>query len=309
MERLLVVSSSPHIHSPLDTQKVMGWVLAALAPAGLAGVYFFGFRAAIVMAVCVASCVLFEYLWEKALKKPSTVNDLSAAVTGLLLAYNLPPTIPFWMAVLGSLFSMIVVKHLFGGLGCNIVNPALAGRAMMLTSWPVPMTTWTIDGVSGPTPLALIKSGALDQLPSLQDLFIGHVGGCIGETSAIALLIGFGILLWKDIIKWHIPVVYVATVAVLSMVFGRPVSPLYEVLSGGLLLGAIFMATDYVTTPVTRRGQIIFAVGCGVLATIWYASPSSVGRFDYFLYSITKRTLALRQLIGRLRSHVYPRVR
>ena len=157
MERLLVVSSSPHIHSPLDTQKVMGWVLAALAPAGLAGVYFFGFRAAIVMAVCVVSCVLFEYLWEKALKKPSTVNDLSAAVTGLLLAYNLPPTIPFWMAVLGSLFSMIVVKHLFGGLGCNIVNPALAGRAMMLTSWPVPMTTWTIDGVSGPTPLALIK--------------------------------------------------------------------------------------------------------------------------------------------------------
>ena len=212
MERLLVVSSSPHIHSPLDTQKVMGWVLAALAPAGLAGVYFFGFRAAIVMAVCVVSCVLFEYLWEKALKKPSTVNDLSAAVTGLLLAYNLPPTIPFWMAVLGSLFSMIVVKHLFGGLGCNIVNPALAGRAMMLTSWPVPMTTWTIDGVSGPTPLALIKMGAVDKLPSMQDLFIGHVGGCIGETSAIALLIGFGILLWKDIIKWHIPVVYVATV-------------------------------------------------------------------------------------------------
>ena len=278
MERLLVVSSSPHIHSPLDTQKVMGWVLAALAPAGLAGVYFFGFRAAIVMAVCVASCVLFEYLWEKAVKKPSTVNDLSAAVTGLLLAYNLPPTIPFWMAVLGSLFSMIVVKHLFGGLGCNIVNPALAGRAMMLTSWPVPMTTWTIDGVSGPTPLALIKTGALDQLPSLQDLFIGRVGGCIGETSAIALLIGFGVLLWKDIIKWHIPVVYVATVAVLSMVFGRPVSPLYEVLSGGLLLGAIFMATDYVTTPVTRRGQIIFAVGCGVLATLirtWGGIPKA----------------------------------
>ena len=268
MERLLVVSSSPHIHSPLDTQKVMGWVLAALAPAGLAGVYFFGFRAAIVMAVCVASCVLFEYLWEKALKKPSTVNDLSAAVTGLLLAYNLPPTIPFWMAVLGSLFSMIVVKHLFGGLGCNIVNPALAGRAMMLTSWPVPMTTWTIDGVSGPTPLALIKMGAVDKLPSMQDLFIGHVGGCIGETSAIALLIGFGILLWKDIIKWHIPVVYVATVAVLSMVFGRPVSPLYEVLSGGLLLGAIFMATDYVTAPMTGKGQIIFGVGCGLLTSV-----------------------------------------
>ena len=299
MERLLVVSSSPHIHSPLDTQKVMGWVLAALAPAGLAGVYFFGFRAAIVMAVCVASCVLFEYLWEKAVKKPSTVNDLSAAVTGLLLAYNLPPTIPFWMAVLGSLFSMIVVKHLFGGLGCNIVNPALAGRAMMLTSWPV-------DGVSGPTPLALIKTGALDQLPSLQDLFIGHVGGCIGETSAIALLIGFGILLWKDIIKWHIPVVYVATVAVLSMVFGRPVSPLYEVLSGGLLLGAIFMATDYVTTPVTRRGQIIFAVGCGVLATLirtWGGYPEGVS------YSILIMNLVVPLIDRATKPHIFGEVK
>ena len=288
MERLLVVSSSPHIHSPLDTQKVMGWVLAALAPAGLAGVYFFGFRAAIVMAVCVASCVLFEYLWEKAVKKPSTVNDL------------------FWMAVLGSLFSMIVVKHLFGGLGCNIVNPALAGRAMMLTSWPVPMTTWTIDGVSGPTPLALIKTGALDQLPSLQDLFIGRVGGCIGETSAIALLIGFGILLWKDIIKWHIPVVYVATVAVLSMVFGRPVSPLYEVLSGGLLLGAIFMATDYVTTPVTRRGQIIFAVGCGVLATLirtWGGYPEGVS------YSILIMNLVVPLIDRATKPHIFGEVK
>lgn len=306
MERLLVVSSSPHIHSPLDTQKVMGWVLAALAPAGLAGVYFFGFRAAIVMAVCVASCVLFEYLWEKAVKKPSTVNDLSAAVTGLLLAYNLPPTIPFWMAVLGSLFSMIVVKHLFGGLGCNIVNPALAGRAMMLTSWPVPMTTWTIDGVSGPTPLALIKTGALDQLPSLQDLFIGRVGGCIGETSAIALLIGFGILLWKDIIKWHIPVVYVATVAVLSFVFQRPVSPLYEVLSGGLLLGAIFMATDYVTTPVTRRGQIIFAVGCGVLATLirtWGGYPEGVS------YSILIMNLVVPLIDRATKPHIFGEVK
>ena len=306
MERLLVVSSSPHIHSPLDTQKVMGWVLAALAPAGLAGVYFFGHRAAIVMAVCVASCVLFEYLWEKAVKKPSTVNDLSAAITGLLLAYNLPPTIPFWMAVLGSLFAMIVVKHLFGGLGCNIVNPALAARAMMLTSWPVPMTTWTIDGVSGPTPLALIKMGAADKLPSIQDLFIGHIGGCIGETSSLALLIGFGILLWKDIIKWHIPVVYVATVAVLSMVFGRPVSPLCEVLSGGLLLGAIFMATDYVTTPVTRRGQIIFAVGCGVLATLirtWGGYPEGVS------YSILIMNLVVPLIDRATKPHIFGEVK
>lgn len=306
MERLLVVSSSPHIHSPLDTQKVMGWVLAALAPAGLAGVYFFGVRAAAVMAVCVASCVIFEYLWEKCLKKPSTVNDLSAAVTGLLLAYNLPPTIPFWMAVLGSLFAMVVVKHLFGGLGCNIVNPALAARAMMLTSWPVPMTTWTIDGVSGPTPLALIKMGATDQLPPLQDLFIGHVGGCIGETSALALLIGFGILLYKDIIKWHIPVVYVATVAVLSVAFQRPVTPLYEILSGGLLLGAIFMATDYVTTPVTRRGQIIFAVGCGALATLirtWGGYPEGVS------YSILIMNLVVPLIDRATKPHIFGEVK
>lgn len=305
MERLLVVSSSPHIHSPLDTQKVMGWVLAALAPAGLAGVYFFGPRAAMVMAVCVASCVLFEYLWEKAVKKPSTVSDLSAAVTGLLLAYNLPPTIPFWMAVLGSLFAMIVVKHLFGGLGCNIVNPALAARAMMLTSWPVPMTTWTIDGVSGPTPLALIKMGAADKLPSIQELFIGHIGGCIGETSSLALLIGFGILLWKDIIKWHIPVVYVATVAVLSMAFGRP-SPVYEVLSGGLLLGAIFMATDYVTTPVTHRGQIIFAFGCGVIATVirtWGGYPEGVS------YSILMMNLVVPLIDRATKPHIFGEVK
>ncbi len=327
MERLLVVSSSPHIHSPLDTQKVMGWVLAALAPAGLAGVYFFGVRAAAVMAVCVASCVIFEYLWEAATKRPNTVGDLSAAVTGLLLAYNLPPTIPFWMAVLGSLFAMIVVKQLFGGLGCNIVNPALAGRAMMLTSWPVPMTTWTVDGVSGPTPLALIKSGvaeqlpklvdgvsastslaggAAEQLPVLRDLFLGHVGGCIGETSSLALLIGFAILLYKDIIKWHIPVVYVATVAALSAAFGRPVSPLYEVLSGGLLLGAIFMATDYVTSPITKRGQIMFAVGCGLLTALirkWGGYPEGVS------YSILIMNLVVPLIDRATKPHIFGEVK
>ena len=215
----------------------MGWVLAALAPAGIAGVYFFGLRAAAVMAVCVVSCVAFEYLWERCTKRTVTVGDLSAAVTGLLLAYNLPPTIPFWMAVLGSLFAIIVVKQFFGGLGCNIVNPALAGRAMMLTSWPVPMTTWTLDGVSGATPLAMIKAGTLDNLPGLRDVFLGSVGGCIGETSALALLIGFAILLYKDIIKWHVPVIYVAVVAALCALFGRPVPPYYEILTGGLFLG------------------------------------------------------------------------
>lgn len=265
MERLLALSSSPHIHSGQDTRKIMAWVLAALAPAGLAGVYFLGPRCALVMAVCVAACAASEYLWQKNTGQDATVGDLSAAVTGLLLAYNLPPAIPLWMAAAGSVFSIIVVKQFFGGIGQNIMNPALAGRAMMLTSWPVPMTTWTIDGVSGATPLAMIKDGLTQQLPPLQDLFLGRVGGCIGETSALALLIGFAILLAKDIVKWHVPVIYVAVVAALAAVFGRSAGPLYEICAGGLLLGAVFMATDYTTTPMTKKGQILFAVGCGVL--------------------------------------------
>lgn len=306
MERLLVVSSSPHIHAPLDSQKIMGWVLAALVPAGVAGVYFMGIRAAAVMAVCVISCVAFEYIWEKLTKRAITTSDLSAAVTGLLLAYNLPPTIPFWMAILGSLFSIIVVKQLFGGLGCNILNPALAGRAMMLSSWPVPMTTWTIDGVTGATPLALIKAGNLEQLPSLTDVFIGHVGGCIGETSAIALLIGFAILLYKDIIKWQVPVIYVAVVAILCTLFGRPVGAIYEILSGGLFLGAIFMATDYTTTPITLRGQMIFAVGCGILTSLirtWGGYPEGVS------YSILIMNLTVPLIDRATRPHIFGEVK
>lgn len=281
MERLLAISSSPHIHAKQDTRNIMAWVLIALAPAGLAGVYFLGVRAAAVMAVCVAASVISEYLWQKYFKRDSTICDLSAAVTGLLLAYNLPPSIPFWMAAVGSIFAIVIVKQFFGGIGQNIMNPALAARAMMVTSWPVPMTTWTIDGlsgatslstwtldgVSGATPLAIIKDGVGD-LPLLTDLFIGRVGGSIGETSALALLIGFAILLTKDIVKWHIPVVYIAVVAALSAAFGRTAGPIYEICAGGLMLGAIFMATDYTTSPMTVKGQILFAVGCGVLTSL-----------------------------------------
>jgi len=268
MERLLVVSSSPHIHAPLDTQKIMAWVLVSLAPAGIAGIYFFGLRSAAVMAVCIAASVLSEKIWQKCAKKKDTTCDLSAAVTGLLLAYNLPPTIPFWMAAVGCVFAIIIAKQFFGGIGCNFMNPALVGRAVMLSSWPVSMTTWTIDGVSGATPLALIKAGPTENLPSLYNLFIGHVGGCIGETSSLALLIGFVLLLYKDIISWHIPVVYIATVAAFSAVFGRPAGPVYEIFAGGLMLGAIFMATDYTTSPMTKKGQVIFAFGCGFLTAL-----------------------------------------
>lgn len=267
MERLLVLSSSPHIHSKQSTRSIMGWVLAALAPAGLSGVYFLGLRAALVMAVCVAACVASEYVWQRLARQSSTAGDLSAAVTGLLLAYNLPPSIPFWMAAVGSIFAIIVVKQFFGGIGQNIVNPALAGRAMMLTSWPVAMTNWTLDGVSCATPLAIIKEG-FSVLPPLSDLLVGRVGGCIGETSSLALLLGFVLLLMKDIVKWHVPMIYIAVVAALSVAFGRPAGPLYEICAGGLLLGAFFMATDYTTSPISTKGQVIFAVGCGVLTML-----------------------------------------
>ncbi len=303
MERLLVVSSSPHIHAPLETDKIMMWVLIALAPAGLAGIYFLGIRCAYVMAVCVAAAVLSEMVWEKCAGHKDTTRDLSAAVTGLLLAYNLPPTIPFWMAALGSVFAIIIVKQFFGGIGCNIVNPALAARAMMLTSWPVPMTTWTVQGVSGATPLAMIKGG-FGALPPMRDLIIGNVGGCIGETSAVALLVGFGILLAKDIIKWHIPVVYIVTATALSAAFGRPA--FYEMFAGGLFLGAIFMATDYTTSPMTVKGQILFAAGCGFLTALirtFGGYPEGVS------YSILIMNLTVPLIDKAMRPHIFGEVK
>lgn len=261
MTERFAVGSSPHIHAPLDTQKIMAWVLASLLPAGAAGVWFLGGSSLAVIATCVTVCVGSEFLWQRLAGQRVTVSDLSAAVTGLLLAYNLPPTIPLWMAACGSVFAIVLVKQFFGGLGGNIVNPALAARAMMLISWPVAMTTWTVQGVSGATPLAFLKgmgaAAAVSQatsaatqatspsvLQSFWNIFIGNVGGCIGETSAAALLLGGAVLIWRGIISWRIPVVYIATVAVLSLAFGRAGGPLYEVLVGGLMLGAFFMATD-----------------------------------------------------------------
>ena len=247
----------------------MANVIGALIPSGLASVYFFGPRAAAVIAVCVASCVISEAVWQKLSGKKITVSDLSAALSGLLIAYNLPPSIPLWMGAIGGVFAMIIVKHFFGGLGQNIMNPALAARAMMLTSWPVAMTTWTLDGVSGPTPLAVIKLKLSDgTLPSLADIFIGRIGGCIGETSSVALLLGGAYLIWKGIISWRIPAVYIITVVALSALFGRSGGPIVEILSGGLMLGAFYMATDYATSPMTPPGQIIFAFGCGLIASL-----------------------------------------
>ncbi|MBR1896712.1 MAG: RnfABCDGE type electron transport complex subunit D [Pyramidobacter sp.] len=285
----LVVSSSPHVHAELTTQKIMMWVLIALAPSGVMGVWYYGLRALAIMIVCVASCVLSEYAWQKLTHRPVTVGDLSAAVTGLMLAFNLPVSIPLWMSAVGGAFAIIVVKQFYGGLGCNIVNPALAGRAMMLASWPVAMTTWTLDGVTTATPLALIKAGQLDQLPSLTHMLVGYMGGSLGETCKLALLAGFAILLWKKIITWHVPVIYIVTVSALCTLFGRG-APMADMLAGGLFLGAIFMATDYATSPITLKGKVIYALGCGALTAVirtWGGYPEG------FTYAILVMNLTV----------------
>jgi electron transport complex protein RnfD len=248
-------------------------VIIALLPATAAGIYYFKLSAFLVVLTSVIACVASEFVWCKVTKSPNTTKDLSAVVTGMLLAFNVPPTLPLWMIVVGSVFTMIVVKALFGGIGQNIVNPALAGRAFLLASYPVAMTTWTnpVDGVTGATPLAILKGAEATgaALPSIGQAFMGQIGGCIGETSALALLIGFAYLLYRRVITWHIPVVYIGTVFVLGMIMGRsPLGGLYEIMAGGLMLGAIFMATDYTTSPMTTKGQVVFALGCGILTSI-----------------------------------------
>jgi electron transport complex protein RnfD len=270
----------------------MAAVLISLAPAGIAGIWFFGLTALLVIVTCVAACVISEWLWQRLMGRKSTLSDLSAVVTGLLLAYNMPPSIPLWMAVVGSVFAIIVVKQFYGGIGCNIVNPALAARAMMLISWPTAMTTWSFHGVSGATPLAVMKMGAAATssatvagpsavIPPIRDMFLGGMGGCIGETSALLLLLGGLYLIWEGIISWRIPFIYVITTAVLASLFGHGGGhfPHYEILSGGLMLGAFFMATDYTTSPMSGKGQIIYAFGCGLLTALirtWGGYPEGV---------------------------------
>ncbi|EHM13658.1 MULTISPECIES: RnfABCDGE type electron transport complex subunit D [Jonquetella] len=268
----LYLSSSPHVGAPDSVSSIMGNVVLALVPSIVASVIFFGMHALAVTVVCVITCVATEALCTRLSGRVQTVGDLSAVVTGILLAFNLPPSVPLWLPVIGGVFAIGVVKFLFGGIGQNIVNPALAARAALLASWPALMTRWTLDGVSTATPLALLKHVPGGALPSFWSLFAGHVGGCLGETSALALLIGGAWLLYKKIISWHIPVVYLATVLVLTTLLGRhgffTGNGIYELFAGGLMLGAFFMATDYTTSPFTKNGQMIFAAGCGVLTTV-----------------------------------------
>ena len=267
--KAFVMSPAPHIHSGASTSRVMLDVIIALLPAGIAAVVIFGIQALWIILTCVLAAVVSEALYNLCARQKQTVGDLSAVVTGLLLALNLSTNVPLWQCVLGSAFAIIVVKCLFGGLGCNLANPAITGRVFMLIAFSAVAggaNPAGVELVSSATPLELLGTEA--ELPSLLSMFLGTYGGAIGETSSLALLIGFAWLLWRKVISWHIPVVFIATVFVLSLVSGGADIARYEILAGGLFLGAIFMATDYVTSPITRKGKLVFAVGCGLITFV-----------------------------------------
>ncbi len=288
---VLVVSHAPHINGSDTVPKIMLDVIIALMPALIAGVFVFGMRALIVALTCVISSAAAEYIWCRILKKPNSTGDLSAVVTGLILALNVPASLPLWMAVIGSVFAIIIVKQFFGGIGHNFMNPALGARAFLMASWALAMTRWYTpgthlplfgvpDAVTSATPLA---AGSADKFSYLT-LFLGNHGGCIGETSALAILIGAAYLVIRRVIRLRVPLIFIGTVAVGTWIFGGSGGlftgdPLYQILSGGLMLGACFMATDYTTSPTTPKGQIVFALGCGiitVLIRIWGGYPEGV---------------------------------
>ena len=300
MSNLLNISSSPHVRSKISTQMIMWCVVIALMPATIFGVFNFGLKAAILIVVCMATCVLTEYIWQKAMKLPVTVKDGSAALTGLLLALNLSSTFPVWMAVVGSVFAIIIVKQLFGGLGQNFMNPALGARCFLMVSFAGKMTSFTYDGITGATPLAILKNGdkAVDVATvlasgdgttqvstSVLKMFLGTIGGTIGETSTLAILIGGIFLLAMKIINWRIPVFYLGTFSVFILLFGgRGFDVTYlaaELCGGGIMLGAFFMATDYVTSPITPNGKIIFGVLLGILTGVFRIFGASAEGVSY----------------------------
>ncbi|MDP2924595.1 MAG: RnfABCDGE type electron transport complex subunit D [Candidatus Omnitrophota bacterium] len=293
----LIVSCSPHLHTKESAEKIMWMVFISLIPAGIAGTLIFGMRALWVILLGVISAVGTEAILQFLTKRKITVSDGSAALTGLLLAYNLPSSASWWLPVIGSFFAISIGKQVFGGLGQNIFNPALVGRVFLMASWPKHMTTFSqplgkgisliksfnCDAVTAATPLTLIKEAKPITNISYLDLFLGKHGGCIGEVCILALLIGALFLLLKKYISWHIPITYIATTALLTWVFGRSGlfsgDWLFHILSGGLILGAFFMATDYVTSPLTRKGQCIFGICCGILTVVirlWGGYPEGV---------------------------------
>ena len=278
----LIASSSPHIRSNENTRSIMLDVIIAMLPALCWAIYNFGFKALLSVVVSIVACLFWEWLYRKLMKKPQSIGDLSAVVTGMLLAFVCPPELPWWALVIGAFFSIVVVKQLYGGIGCNFLNPALAGRAILLASYATAMTTWALPTskidtvVSTATPMAIMKEGTVEKFTeltanySVADMFIGRVGGSLGEVSALALLLGGAWLLIRKVISWHTPVAFIGTVAILTLI-SAPAGidnvqyMLYNVFGGGLMLGAIFMATDYATSPVTKPGQLIFGIGCGLI--------------------------------------------
>lgn len=285
MNKLLNVSGSPHVHSDDSVQKIMWSVVLALVPAFLVSIFYFGLPVIILTCVSVGCCMLFEYLIQRFIMHVEpTITDGSAAVTGMLLAFNVPANLPIWMLVIGALVAIGVAKMPFGGLGHNPFNPALVARVFMLISFPVAMTTWPVptpvwgfaDAVTGPTPLGILKESAnldMSQMPTYANMLLGQMGGSFGEVSAIALLIGAGFLMWRRIISWHIPVAFILTVFVFSGIFWlidptQYASPFFHIFTGGIILGACFMATDMVTSPTAKSGMLVFGCGCGLLTII-----------------------------------------
>lgn len=284
----LIATSNPHIRSSETTRSIMLDVIIAMLPALAFACISFGFRALTLTAVSVVGCVFFEWLYRKLMKKPQAVSDLSAVVTGMLLAFVCPVQMPYWMILIGDFFAIVLVKQLFGGIGKNFVNPALAGRAVLLASYAGTMTSWAdpavnkaailgsnVDIVTAATPLAMMKGGSFDALLetyTVSDMFVGNIPGSLGEVSALMLLIGGIYLIWRKVINWQTPVAYIATVAVLTFLFPLSGSGLewmlYSIFGGGLFLGAFFMATDYATSPVTKKGQLIFGIGCGLFTVL-----------------------------------------
>ena len=282
VSNLLKVASSPHVRDKDDTSRIMLYVIIGLLPTTIFGIYNFGLRALLLVLVCIATCVISEYIFEKIVNKKSTIKDLSAVVTGLLLALNLPHTLPIWQAVLGSIFAIVVVKMLFGGLGQNFMNPALGGRVFLLVSFAATMTNFEFDGVSSATPLALLKNG---EAVNTFDMFIGRTGGTIGETSAVCLLIGAIFLILMGVIDLVIPASYIITFAVFVLLFGGHGFDMTYLVAhlcgGGLMLGAFFMATDYVTSPITPTGKLIYGICLGVLTGIFRIFGNSAEGVSY----------------------------
>lgn len=299
----IIVSASPHVHSDRTSKKLMYDVVIALIPAFLVSIYVFGIGALIVTSVAVISCLLFEYVIQKYLLKTEvTIADGSALITGLLLAFNLPSNLPIWMIISGSLVAIGIAKLSFGGLGFNIFNPALVGRVFLLVAFPVQMTSWPsavvnnttlVDAVTGATSLGMIKEGLLfgetmtqisSKIPSTMDMLFGFTGGSIGEISALALLLGGLFLIFRKVISWHIPITVLATMAAMTGIFWlinpeHYANPLIHILSGGALIGAFFMATDLVTSPMTKKGMVVFAIGIGIITVVirlWGAYPEGV---------------------------------